>query len=113
MEVSQTGRQTLLILTNLPDAESARALATKLIEQRVAACVNILAPCLSIYRWEGKLEEAEEVPLLIKTSAARYAALEEAIRAYHPYELPEIVAVRVEKGLPDYLAWVAASTAAQ
>ena len=104
---------TLLVITNLPDAESARALATKLVEQRVAACVNILAPCLSIYRWEGKLEEAEEVPLLIKTSAARYAALEEAIRAYHPYELPEIVAVRVEKGLPDYLAWVAASTAAQ
>ena len=104
---------TLLVITNLPDAESARALATKLIEQRVAACVNILAPYLSIYRWEGKLEEAEEVPLLIKTSAARYAALEEAIRAYHPYELPEIVAVRVEKGLPDYLAWVAASTAAQ
>ena len=104
---------TLLVITNLPDAESARALATKLIEQRVAACVNILAPCLSIYRWEGRLEEAEEVPLLIKTSAPRYAALEEAIRAYHPYELPEIVAVRIEKGLPDYLAWVAASTAAQ
>ncbi len=95
------------------DAESARALATTLVEQRVAACVNVLAPCQSIYRWEGKLEEAEEVTLLIKTSAARYAALEEAIRAYHPYELPEIVAVRVEKGLPDYLAWVAASTAAQ
>ncbi len=104
---------TLLVITSLPDAESARALATKLIEQRVAACVNILAPCVSIYRWEGKVEEAEEVPLLIKTSAARYAALEEAIRAYHPYELPEIVAVRVDKGLPDYLAWVAASTAAQ
>ena len=104
---------TLLVITNLPDAESARALATTLVEQRVAACVNVLAPCQSIYRWEGKLEEAEEVTLLIKTSAARYAALEEAIRAYHPYELPEIVAVRVEKGLPDYLAWVAASTAAQ
>ncbi len=103
----------LLVFTNLPDAESARALATTLVEQRVAACVNVLAPCQSIYRWEGKLEEAEEVTLLIKTSAARYAALEEAIRAYHPYELPEIVAVRVEKGLPDYLAWVAASTAAQ
>lgn len=104
---------TLLVITNLPDAESARALATKLVEQRLAACANILSPCLSIYRWEGRLEEAEEVPLLIKTSAPRYAALEEAIRAYHPYELPEIVAVRVEKGLPDYLAWVAASTAAQ
>jgi len=104
---------TLLVITNLPDAESARALATKLVEQRLAACANILSPCLSIYRWEGRLEEAEEVPLLIKTSAPRYTALEEAIRAYHPYELPEIVAVRIEKGLPDYLAWVAASTAAQ
>jgi uncharacterized protein involved in tolerance to divalent cations len=62
-----------------------------LVELRLAACVNILAPCQSVYRWEGKLEDAEEVPLLIKTTAARYAALEEAIRAYHPYELPEIV----------------------
>ena len=104
---------TLLVITSLPDAESARALATRLVEQRVAACVNILAPCHSIYRWEGKVEEAEEVPLLIKTRAARYAALEEAIRAYHPYELPEIVAVRIDRGLPDYLAWVAASTAPQ
>lgn len=104
---------TLIVITSLPDAESARALATTLVEQRVAACVNVLAPCQSIYRWEGKVEEAEEVTLLIKTCAARYAALEEAIRAYHPYELPEIVAVRIEKGLPDYLAWVAASTSAQ
>ncbi len=103
----------LLVITNLPDTDSARALAARLVEQRVAACVNILAPCHSLYRWEGKVEEGEEVPLLIKTSAARYAALEEAIRAYHPYELPEIVAVRIEKGLPDYLVWVAASTAPQ
>jgi periplasmic divalent cation tolerance protein len=104
---------TLLVITHLPDAETARVLAIKLVEQRVAACVNILAPCLSIYRWEGKVEDAEEVPLLIKTSAPRYAALEEAIRAYHPYELPEIVAVRIDRGLPDYLLWLAASTAAQ
>ena len=103
----------LLVITNLPDAESARALAVTLIEQRVAACVNILSPCHSIFRWEGKLDEAEEVPLLIKTSAARYAALEEAIRAYHPYELPEIIAVRIEKGLPGYLAWLAKETSAQ
>lgn len=105
--------EALLVITNLPDAESARALAVQLVEQRVAACVNILAPCHSIYRWEGKIEEAEEVPLLIKTSASRYAALEEAIRAYHPYELPEIVAVSIEKGLPGYLAWLAKETSAQ
>ncbi|MDT3737227.1 MAG: divalent-cation tolerance protein CutA [Denitratisoma sp.] len=103
----------LLVITNLPDAESARALAVQLVEQRLAACANLLTPCHSIYRWDGKVEESDEVPLLIKTSAARYAALEEAIRAYHPYELPEIVAVRIDRGLPDYLAWVAASTAPQ
>ena len=104
---------TLLVITNLPDAETARALATQLVEQRLAACANILSPCHSIYRWEGKLEEAEEVPLLIKTGAARYAALEEAIRAYHPYELPEIVAVRIDRGLPGYLAWVMEETTAR
>jgi periplasmic divalent cation tolerance protein len=105
--------EALLVITTLPDAETARALAAQLVEQRLAACVNILAPSQSVYRWEGKLEDAEEVPLLVKTSAARYAALEEAIRAYHPYELPEIVAVRIDKGLPAYLAWVAEETTAQ
>ncbi|MCC6659242.1 MAG: divalent-cation tolerance protein CutA [Rhodocyclaceae bacterium] len=104
---------TLLVITTLPGPEAAHALAARLVELRLAACVNILAPCQSVYRWEGKLEDAEEVPLLIKTTAARYAALEEAIRAYHPYELPEIAAVRIDRGLPGYLAWVAEETAAQ
>jgi periplasmic divalent cation tolerance protein len=103
--------ETLLVITTLPDADSAHALAHALVEQRLAACVNVLAPCRSVYRWQGKVEDAEEVPLLIKTNAARYAALEAAIRAAHPYELPEIVAVRIDKGLPAYLAWVAAETA--
>ena len=101
---------TLIVLTNLPDAASARTLAALLVEQRLAACVNILAPCRSVYRWQGKIEDASEVPLLIKTTAARYAALEAAIRAGHPYELPEIVAVPLASGLPEYLAWVAAET---
>lgn len=100
----------LLVLTNLPDMASARALAGHLVEVRLAACVNILAPCRSVYRWEGRVEDAEEVPLLIKTTAARYAALEAAIRAHHPYELPEIVAVPITRGLPDYLDWVATET---
>ncbi|MBM3390404.1 MAG: divalent-cation tolerance protein CutA [Betaproteobacteria bacterium] len=103
----------LLVITTLPDAETARALAAQLVEQRLAACVSIQSPCQSVYRWEGRIEDAEEVPLLIKTSAARYAVLEEAIRAYHPYELPEIVAVRIDRGLPGYLAWVAEETAPQ
>ena len=101
---------TLLVLTNLPDAAAARTLADHLVEQRLAACVNILAPCRSVYRWDGKVEAAEEVPLLIKTTAARYAELEAAIRARHPYELPEIVAVPIAHGLSGYLAWVAAET---
>lgn len=105
--------QTLLVLTNLPDAEAARALAGRLVEERLAACVNILAPCMSVYRWQGGVEQAPEVPLLIKSTAARYAALEAAIRAAHPYALPEIVALPVDRGLPDYLAWVAAETSAE
>lgn len=100
--------QTLLVLTNLPDAASAQALAALLVEQRLAACVNILAPCRSVYRWQGKVEQTEEVPLLIKTTAGAYAALEAAIKAHHPYELPEIVAVPIESGLQEYLAWLAA-----
>lgn len=100
----------LLVLTNLPDADRARDLAARLVEARLAACVNILAPCRSVYRWDGRIEEAEEVPVLIKTTAERYAALEAAIRAHHPYELPEIVAVPIGRGLPGYLAWVAGET---
>lgn len=100
----------LLVLTNLPDAAAAHALAKRLIENRLAACVNILAPCRSVYRWQGKIEDAAEVPLLIKTSAARYTELEAAIRAAHPYELPEIIAVPLSRGLPEYLGWVVAET---
>ncbi len=105
--------EALLVLTNLPDADSAHALADHLVSARLAACVNILAPCRSIYRWRDALEHAEEVPLLIKTTAARYAELEAAIRARHPYELPEVVAVPISHGLPAYLAWVATETAAE
>ncbi len=102
--------QTLLILTNLPDEASARTLAALLVEERLAACVSIQAPCTSVYRWQGRLEEAREIPLLIKTTAARYPELETAIRASHPHELPEIIAVTIARGLPDYLSWVAAET---
>ena len=113
MEVSQTGCQTLLILTNLPDADSAQALATTLVSERLAACVNVLAPCRSVYRWQGAIESAQEVPLLIKTTAARYADLEAAIRAAHPYELPEIIAVPISNGLPGYLDWVVTETSTE
>ena len=101
---------TLLVLTNLPDRAAAERLAGTLIEKRVAACVNILAPCRSVYRWKGAVQHDEEHPMLIKTTTEAYAALEAAIRAGHPYELPEIIAVTVERGLPAYLDWVAAET---
>ncbi|KAF0163080.1 MAG: periplasmic divalent cation tolerance protein [Rhodocyclaceae bacterium] len=108
--MSQTRSQTLLVLTSLPDEASAQALATALVTERLAACVNVLAPCRSIYRWQGEIESTPEVPLLIKSTTARYAALEAAIRARHPYELPEIVAVPIAHGLPEYLAWLIAET---
>jgi len=103
---------TLLVLTNLPDRAAAERLADILVEQRLAACVNILAPCRSVYRWKDSVQHDEEHPLLIKTTAERYAELEAALRAGHPYELPEIIAVPVERGLPAYLDWVAAETSA-
>ena len=102
--------QALLVITNLPDNASAERLARALVEARLAACVNILAPCRSVYRWQGRVETADEVPLLIKTCAARYAELEAAIRARHPYDVPEIVACDLARGLPEYFAWVAAQT---
>lgn len=98
----------LLVVTNLPDRKSAEALARSLVEKQVAACVNILQPCRSVYRWKGAVEWADEVPLLIKTTPE----LEVAIREQHPYKIPEIIAVPVVGGLPDYLAWLIAETEA-
>ena len=100
----------LLILTNLPDAASAEKLARALIENRAAACVNVLAPCHSIYRWQGAVEMAAEVPLLIKSTAANYPLIEEMVRAQHPYDVPELIAIPITHGLPAYLAWLATET---
>lgn len=100
----------LLVLTNLPDRAAAEKLADGLVAKRVAACINILAPCRSVYRWRGAVQHDEEHPVLIKTTREAYPALEAEIRALHPYELPEIVAVPVERGLPAYLDWVASET---
>ena len=97
----------IIVLTNLPDRESARDLAEYLLDVRLAACVNVLAPCLSMYHWQGKIETADEVPVLIKALAANYAALEQAIRGKHPYEVPEIVALPVVAGYAGYLDWLA------
>ena len=100
----------ILVITNLPDAISAERLARTLVENGLAACVNVLAPCRSVYRWEGKVESATEVPLLIKTRVERYEAVQAAIREQHPYELPEIISLPIEGGLPAYLNWVRSET---
>jgi periplasmic divalent cation tolerance protein len=100
----------LVVITNLPDRTAAEELAEILVEQRVAACVNILAPCRSVYRWKDAVQHDEEHPMLIKTTRERYPALEAAIRASHPYELPEIIAVPAACGLPAYLDWVDTET---
>lgn len=102
----------LFVLTTLPDQDSAAKLARQLIESRLAACVNILAPCRSVYQWRDGLQEDEEFPLIIKTTGERYADLEAMLREQHPYELPEIVTWRAEGGLPAYLDWVVAQTGA-
>ena len=103
--------EAILVITNLPDRATAERLSHALIEQRLAACVNILAPCTSVYRWQGKVETAEEVPLLIKTLQVHYHKVETVIQNFHPYELPEIISVAIKGGLPAYLEWLGAETA--
>lgn len=102
--------EVLLVLTNTPDRATAERIAEALVTEQLAACVNILAGCTSLYRWEGKLERAGEVPLLIKTTRDAYPQLETRLRQLHPYELPEIIALPLSAGLPEYLDWVAQET---
>jgi periplasmic divalent cation tolerance protein len=103
-------RDIIIVLTSLPDRVTATRLASLLIERRHAACVNILAECTSVYRWEGGVKTATEVPMLIKTSRSAYSRLQEEILANHPYELPEIASVPLDAGLPAYLDWVDAES---
>jgi periplasmic divalent cation tolerance protein len=95
-----------VVLTTCPDAAVAETIARALVEEGLAACVNILPPMRSIYRWKGRTEEASEQLLVIKIATARFPAVRDRIRALHSYELPEIIAVPVADGLPEYLAWL-------
>ncbi|OHX14968.1 cation tolerance protein [Chromobacterium sphagni] len=96
----------LLVVCNVPDQQLAGQIAATLVAEQLAACVNILPPCRSVYRWQGAVEQAEETPLLIKTRRDAYPRLESRLAQLHPYEVPEIIALPLERGLPSYLTWV-------
>ena len=102
----------LLVLCSHPDPTAAEALATALVEQRLAACVNVLPGARSVYRWEGKVERAQETLLLIKTTTDRLDALKEHIVMAHPHAVPEVLALDVASGLDRYLDWVRSETEA-
>jgi periplasmic divalent cation tolerance protein len=99
----------LLILTTAGSQAEARKIAEGLVERRLAACVNIVPRIQSVYRWEGKLEEAEEFLLLIKTSKPREEQVRAAITELHSYELPECIAISIASGSAEYLKWIGES----
>ena len=101
-----------IALTTLSSREQGERLAGTLVEERLAACVNVLGPVASIYRWEGKVARDEEVLLLLKTTKAGVAPLRTRVLELHPYDTPEFLAFEVGAGAPDYLAWVADAVAA-
>ena len=104
--------EVLLVLCTCPDEETGNRIAETLVVERLAACVNRLPGLLSIYQWQGKLERDTETLLLLKTTNARFDALRARLRALHPYDLPEIIAIPVTRGLPEYLRWVSTCTSA-
>jgi len=101
----------LACLSTCPDAATAERIARALVEDRLAACVNLLPGVRSVYRWDGDVVVDEEVLLVIKTTSAQLQALRERLPALHPYETPELVVLAVTDGLPAYLQWIADSTA--
>jgi periplasmic divalent cation tolerance protein len=103
--------ETLLALSTFPDEETARTIVRQLVEANLVACGNIISQVESIYRWQGKVELGRETLALFKLTASRYREFEEKLRALHPYEVPEIISCKVDRGLPEYLRWVAESCA--
>lgn len=99
-----------VVLVTAPERESAARIARTLVSERLAACVNLVPAVRSIYRWEGSVEEDEEVLLVVKTRAGRTEALAERIRALHPYAVPEVLALAAAGGSAAYLDWVRAET---
>ena len=103
--------QVLLALSTFPDAETANDIARMLVAEKFAACANIIPTVHSIYRWKGKVESGGEVIVFFKTTRDRQKAFEDKLRSLHPYELPEIIYLKIDRGSPDYLRWVGESCA--
>ena len=102
--------ETLLACSTFPEIETARRIARQLVTEKLAACANIIPAVESIYRWQDKIENAQETFVFFKTTAARYAAFQDRLKALHPYEVPEIICLGIADGLPEYLRWVSANT---
>lgn len=98
--------EALLACSTFPEVETARRIAQQLVTENLAACANIIPAVESIYRWQGKIESSPETLVLFKTTAARYAAFQDRLKSLHPYDVPEIVCLRIADGLPEYLRWV-------
>lgn len=99
----------VVVLVTAPDADTAARIARTLVEEKLAACGNVLPGVRSIYRWQGNVEEAQETLLVLKTAQARFKEIVDRVRALHPYEVPEVVAVPIEAGFDGYLDWVVGS----
>ncbi len=99
----------VLALSTFPDRETAQRICNQLVDEKFAACANILPGVESIYRWKGKLESANETLVFFKLTEDRQSAFQERLRSLHPYEVPEIIFLQISNGLPEYLRWVAES----
>jgi periplasmic divalent cation tolerance protein len=97
----------LVVLTTFADAEDARRVIRELLDRRLIACGTLLPAARSVYRWKGEVTETPEVVVLLKTDGARWDDLTAAVREHHPYEIPELLALPVDRGLEGYLAWMA------
>ncbi len=102
----QNEPQHIIVLCTCPDNHTATVIADKLVAEGCAACVNIVPGVVSVYQWKNRIEHNKELLLIIKTRQDCYPALEATIQALHPYELPEIIAVSIERGLHEYLKWI-------
>jgi periplasmic divalent cation tolerance protein len=98
--------QVLLVISTFPDAETANRIAEALVTENLAACANLFPSVHSVYRWKEKIETAGEVMVFFKTTEDRVAAFDEKLRSLHPYEVPELISIKVDGGSPDYLRWI-------